>query len=83
MDWLEKEWDNKPHFSDLGLSDDDAKLLSRIKTKMERDPFFINRIKAERFDGFYRWFEINCRDINYSKDVLRSLWDYMSYWLSI
>lgn len=80
MDYLEEQWYKRFRF--IGMSDVDAKLLSRIKAKMERDRSFIDRIKQEGFNGFCRWVEINCRDIYYSvKDFLRSLWDKISDWL--
>jgi len=80
MDYLEKEWYDKLRF--IGMSDIDAKLLARIKAKMERDRTFIDRIKTEGFSGFCRWVEINCRDIYYgAMDFLRYLWNKISNWL--
>jgi len=76
MDWLEKKWYGT--FLSIGMSDTEAKLLARIKAKMERDIPFKNRIQNEGFNGFCRWVEINCKDIYYAvKGALQSAWEWI------
>lgn len=76
MDYLEEEWYDK--LKSVGMSDTDARLLARIKAKMDRDATLLSRIKEEGFDGFCRWVEIHCKDIYYAvKNALQSAWEWI------
>jgi len=76
MDYLEQEWYDK--LRSIGMSDIDAKLLARIKAKMDRDMTFKSRIQNEGFSGFCRWVEIHCKDIYYAvKNALQSAWEWL------
>ncbi len=76
LDFLVKEWEGK--LLSIGMNATDAKLLARIKARMEIDWGFAQSIRDGGFKGFARWVEIHCKDIYYAvKDALESAWNWL------
>ena len=76
LDFLVKEWEGK--LLSIGMNATDAKLLARIKARMEIDLSFAASIRNGGLEGFARWVEIHCKDIYYAvKNALQSAWDWL------